>query len=57
MTDWGWHRLLYLLAVLLVVAPGAYWLNRNNRNWLRHIAVWLAIAVGVALIYQFVIAR
>ena len=57
MTDWEWHRLFYLLALLLVVAPGTYWLNRHNRNWLRHIAIWLAIFVALALIYQFVIAR
>ena len=56
MTQWEWHRLLYLLALIIVVAPGAYWLNRRNPHWLRHIAIWLAIAVAIALIYQFAVA-
>jgi len=53
MSDWETSRLIYLLLLLVVIAPGVLWLNRQRGQLLRNVAIWLAIAAVIALAYQF----
>jgi hypothetical protein len=41
---------LLVLALLVVIAPGVLAMNRGKT--LRNMALWLAIALGLALVYQ-----
>lgn len=41
---------LFVLMLTIVVAPGILAMNRGKT--LRNIALWLAIALGLALVYQ-----
>ena len=51
MVEWQWQQLIYLLAFLALVGPGAYALYRKHGNALPNIAIWLALALGAALLY------
>lgn len=44
-------RLVYLLALLLVISPGLFMLFRDRSALLRNLAVWLGIAAAAALLY------
>ncbi len=48
-----WTSLLYLLGVLIIVAPAA-WHLRHDRRWPFYLALWLGIAVVLALGYRLV---
>lgn len=48
-----WVNLLYLALVAILVVPAAIMLNRRSGATMRNIAIWLAIAVVVALLYRF----
>lgn len=50
-----WTSLLWLLGALLLVSPAIPRVIRNPRA-LHFIALWLAIAVALALIYRFFVA-
>jgi len=43
---------LFLLAMVVFLAPGVFLMNRGKN--LRNIALWLAIILGLALVYQAV---
>ena len=51
----SWTSLLWLLGALLLVSPAIPRVIRNPRA-LQFIALWLAIAVALALIYRFFVA-
>lgn len=52
MGEWDWLRLTYLLAVLALVGPSAYALQRGRGTALTHAAIWLALALAAALLYR-----
>lgn len=43
--------LIYLLAALILVGP-ALFIHMRGRSWAKYVALWLAIALGLALLYQ-----
>ena len=45
-------RLVYLLGVLIIVAPGLVYVLRDKSRALRNTVVWLAIAAAVAVLYR-----
>ena len=47
-----WASVLFLLAALLIVVRGNFGAVARNRQWLTHIAIWLAIAAALALGYR-----
>ena len=47
-----WASILFLLAALLIVVRGNFGMVARNRQWLGHIAIWLAIAAALALGYR-----
>jgi hypothetical protein len=51
MAEGQWLQLISLLAVLALVGPGAYAMYRKHGNALPNIAIWLALALGAALLY------
>ena len=52
--EFNWLSLTYLLAVLALVAPGAWYLNRGRGTVLTSVAVWLGLAVLAALLYRVI---
>lgn len=52
MEEHQWMRLVYLLALLVVIGPGILAFRWNTTSILRNIAIWLAIGVGAALAYK-----
>jgi hypothetical protein len=52
MTETDWLRLVYLLAVLVLIWPVAH-VIRRSRNTLAYIAIWLAILTVFVAGYLF----
>jgi|GEM_PF-2262411 hypothetical protein len=48
-----WVSAVALVALLLLIAPAALRMQRG-RNWLLYLAVWLGIAVALAMAYRLV---
>ncbi len=46
-------RLVALLGVAILVVPAALRLNRSGGRTLRFVAIWLALAVALALAYRW----
>ncbi len=51
MGEFEWQHLLYLLAVLVLVGPGAWWLWRAHGKFWRDVALWGGVVVAVILLY------
>ena len=49
-----WTSLIWLLGALLLVAPALPRILRSGRA-LQFVALWLAIAVALALAYRFIV--
>ena len=49
----NWVNLLYLVLVAILVVPAAITLNRRSGSTMRNIAIWLGIAIVIALIYRW----
>jgi hypothetical protein len=47
-----WERLLYLVGVLLLIAPAVLSLRYRPGNKLLYAAVWLGVAGALALTYR-----
>ena len=45
-------HLIYLLGVLILVAPGGLYILRNKSRALRQVVLWLSIIVVLALFYR-----
>lgn len=56
MSEFEWRHLIYLLLVLLLVAPAILHRKIRGREILRNIALWLALALGAALLYDLLMA-
>jgi hypothetical protein len=50
MRDFNWMSLIYLLLVLVLIAPAALRLNRGRM--LPTIAAWLAVLAGLMFVYE-----
>jgi len=46
------ERLLYLLGLMLLIAPAALGLRRRPRSALLHAALWIGIAGVLVLVYR-----
>ena len=51
MDEFQWQRLIYVLAILVLVGPGAWWLWRAHGKFWRDIALWGGIVAAVILLY------
>lgn len=45
-------QLVYLLGVLILVAPGAAYALRNKSRSLRQAVLWLSITIALAYVYK-----
>ena len=45
-------RLVYLLGVMIIVAPGLVYVLRDKSVVLRNLVVWLAVAAVIAIGYR-----
>ena len=45
-------RLVYLLGVMIIVAPGLVYVLRDKSAVLRNLVVWLAVAAAVTIGYR-----
>ena len=52
MPQFEWLQILYLIGVLALIGPAAWAMNRRRPNALRFVALWLAIAAGLAVAYR-----
>ena len=52
MDQFEWSHLVYLLILLVVVAPAILRWNWRGGGILRNIAIWLAVAAVLALAYR-----
>ncbi|NQV60387.1 MAG: hypothetical protein HQ502_12005 [Alphaproteobacteria bacterium] len=52
MSQFEWGHLVYLLILLVVVAPAILRWNWRGGVILRNIAIWLALAAAIGLAYR-----
>jgi hypothetical protein len=50
----SWLSFVYLLGVLLLIGPAAWWWIGRGRAALRDAAIWLAILTAVIALYVLV---
>ena len=55
MTQYDLASFLRLFALLVLLAPALIFMLRNRRQSVRHLAIWLAIAI-IATVIAFVFA-
>ncbi|SLN47773.1 hypothetical protein [Oceanibacterium hippocampi] len=48
-----WARLLALALILILVLPGLYRYRGRMNQALRHAAIWLTLAVVLALVWRY----
>lgn len=53
MERFQWINIVYLIGVLVLVAPAAIMLNRRRGTAVANIAIWLGIATAIAALYWF----
>lgn len=51
MDEFDTMRLVYLLALLVVIAPALFMVFRDRNVLLRNLAIWLGVAAAAALLF------